>query len=319
MRRYTKYFLVKKSDYLSNGKRPVFNLQLNYGKPKVSNTVSFQANEYLSRNKEVVDKQNGTVQAGPSVPQITNRNSPVFSNKNETGETSVPSKGWTPSIQETRKTSQNSTLNDSQYYNNEGGDDGNDFQPEEIETEHPELTPEIDEQLTNLENLLNETNKTLDRVERGNTMSLKPNEQLDELQNTIERNDESQFPSYLSTYRDTKNESLDDSADMSSLPLTTQDTTMKDPMADLADQFRTAPLNIKTPQKTILNQDNSTLNTPVNQVSDLIRINQLRGQSTPRKPKKILLDSLDQSVIKKPDFSESRIQDQSTIYPAKKT
>ena len=206
MKHYTKYYLVKK-DYLSNDKRPSFFVQLNYGKaPTVSNYLSLEANEYLSRNK-LNDtfqggKTNGPGVSGSFAPVFTTNSSEAKTERRERPQTTwinhgpdFQEKAWQTQGQE--ETLNNSTNNLIDMSGSLPPDDNdNDNYPNRM------LSPNTVQKYTNTFNLLNETDKRLDAAlanerqtsanlqtaleqERKSNTALTPFEQLNNMEKVL--------------------------------------------------------------------------------------------------------------------------------------
>ena len=193
MKKFTKYYLLKRNDYLSKDKHPSFFVQLNYGKPTVSNNLKVEANEYLSRNREVQnDKiQNGQT-AGANQP-ISNSFAPFINSqtpaRQETNFTPPyagrPRPQGIPSQKNQNETE--SSLNNSSFYHDDGGNDDGGFPPDNDLPPSPETVKRFE----NAVNILNATNNRLDRIDERNSksaMELTPFEQLNNLEKTLSTN-----------------------------------------------------------------------------------------------------------------------------------
>ena len=335
MKRFTKYFLVKK-DYLSNDTRPAFFVQLNYGKPNISNFVSVEANRVLSNNSL---RENDKIQkhaAASSGHGTTVYSAPAVQASPYQGPAQTAwSQGPRPPPQGSRP--YESFYEKEETLNNESGGDygGEQVSQQYTEKEQESMNKNISDlisemnatnaRLNNIESVQNQSRQVLDRLNQT------PFEQLNDLEAVTRPNVNDQIensvmqqsavdPSHLTSYRETKN---NDSSFMSTSPLA--NVTVAPAVSpqrqdlDLADQFASASLALKTPERGISNATTIPI-TPRNQMSDVIRLGTLRQQSTPRKSRLKLIDSLDQSIIQKPSnvptfdaskFSHTELNDMS--------
>ena len=277
MKRFTKYYLITKDDYLSTRKNPVFNLQLNYGKPKVNNSITLQANEYFSRNKDLAksnENKDGQIQTQiPAVPKISTSNAPIFT---------APSQGWQDQkwqkpeggtqdrekadlrpaqIEQTLNSTQNETIH--QDGDGADGDEGGEaIQPMNVDEDQNEENQEEqnllnlsinrvqEEQLTNLERILNATNTRLDKIEESRAQPFQQIKRLsDVLQMSKTGGQDGTTIGNTMDYREVNsNESLNETAAETTV-IPNQSQTFTNSVDDLSSKFSTAPLALKTPQK----------------------------------------------------------------------